>query len=176
MQRRFIAGVALAAALAAAGVTAQNAPDPADAIAARRALMTEIDRLMRPFDAFAFGEPADTAALRADAGTLAAMLAATPHLFPPESNRFDPDAELPVTLALPSIWTEFDAFYAFAGTAAEAANAAAAAADDDALRDAAVRLRGACDGCHAAYLREYVPAGVSSEDLEFDFESVLPQN
>jgi hypothetical protein len=57
-----------------------------------------------------------------------------------------------------------------------AAEALTAPPDGDSRRTAAQALRETCDACHARFLRPYVPQGVTSEDLDFDFESVLPQN
>jgi hypothetical protein len=42
------------------------------------------------------------------------------------------------------------------------------------LRAAGLSLRASCDACHALYLRPYVRGEVSQEDLDFDFDSVLP--
>jgi cytochrome c556 len=149
---------------------------PQDVIAARQELMTQIEQLMRPIDTFASGESGDAAPLRAAASSVAAMLAAVPHLFPPTTNLYDPAAEMPVTLALPAVWTDFRTFYELAAASHGAATRLAAATEPAGLRGAAQGLRASCDACHALYLRPYVPSGVSSEDLEFDFESVLPRN
>ena len=176
--------VALAAAVLAAGAVAQPAaPDSGpgwtgsshadDVIAARRALMLELQTLMMPIDSHAAGEEADPAALRAAARTIAAMLGTVPHLFPPTTDRFDESAESPVTLALPVIWHDFPGFYSLASAATAAA---AKMADTDApaeLPAASRALRGACDACHSVYMREYAAPEVSSEDLEFDFDSLF---
>lgn len=149
---------------------------PAEVIAARRTLMIELENLMRPVDAYAAGDAKDSAELRAAAGAVTAMLLATPHLFPPTTNLFDPADETPVTLALPAVWQSFAAFEGLAAAAVATASRMAVAGTEAELRDAARALRGSCDACHAPYLRPYVPSGVSSEDLDFDFESVLPGN
>ncbi len=153
-----------------AGWTGVSHPD--DVISARRWLMDELEQLIRPIDAFAAGDPADTDRLRETATSIAAMLAVVPHLFPPTTDRYDPDAAIPDTLAMPAIWENFDAFYRFA-TVSTAAAEALAGADSNAMRAAAATLRASCDACHALYLRPWEPAGVTSEDLQFDFDAIF---
>jgi cytochrome c556 len=149
------------------GITA-----PENVIAARQTLMLEMERLMRPIDGFTADEEGDPAELRDSAEIIAAMLLATPHLFPPTTNRYDPDAEIPETLALPAIWEEFTAFYGLSAAATAAAKRMTTAEARE-LRDAAGALRASCDACHAVYLRPYVPAQVTDEDLDFDFDSLF---
>src|SRR5690606_3783748 len=103
-----------------------------DVIAARRALMVELQTLMQPIDNHAAGEAVDSDDLRAAARTAAAMLGTVPHLFPPTTNRYDSNAGIPVTLALPVVWDDFAGFYSLASAATAAATRAAeteAAAD-----------------------------------------------
>jgi cytochrome c556 len=153
-----------------AGWTGITHPD--DVISARRWLMDELEQLIRPIDAFAAGDPADADRLRETATTIAAMLAVVPHLFPPTTDRYDPDAAIPDTLAMPAIWENFDAFYQFA-TASTSAAESLAGATPSAMRQAAATLRASCDACHALYLRPWEPAGVTSEDLQFDFDAIF---
>lgn len=149
--------------------------DPDDVIAGRRGLMLEIEAQMRPIDSFGAGDDADPETLRAAARAIAAMLAATPHLFPPSTNRFDPDAEIPVTLALPAIWQDFRAFYTLASAASDAAMRVANAESAADLAAAGAALRGTCDACHGVYMysEAYTPPSVSDEDLDFDFDSLF---
>src|SRR5690349_6333928 len=149
------------AALAGAGWTGLAAPD--QVITARRELMAEAERLMKPIDSFSIGEPGDPAALKSSAVTIDALLAALPHLFPPTTNLFDPAAHDPPTLALPTIWDRFAAFQTFATAAQRAAVAMSQAEDGEPLRMASARLRGACDTCHAAFMKPYTPPQVSDE-------------
>lgn len=185
MKQVEFAGIALTVALAfSSGVFAQ-APAPSGAqgwtgvnhveemIAARFGLMVETERLMQPIDSYTIGEPADPEVLRSAATTISYMLNALPHLFPPTTNLYDPAAETPVTIALPAIWDDFDTFYKLAGNATLAAQRMAATPDPAALRTAATELRATCDACHAVYLRAYVGPEVSTEDAEFDFDSVF---
>jgi cytochrome c556 len=152
--------------------------NPADVISARQALMVEIERLLRPTDSFIAGDPADPAELKSAAGTIATMLAAVPHLFPPTTNLYDPAVTTPVTIALPQIWQNFPAFYQLAAVSAAAATAMSSltGSEPEALRNAGRNLRATCDACHALHLRAYVPETVNSQDLDFDFDSVLKKN
>ena len=148
--------------------------EPEEVIEARRALMDQAENLMKPIDGFTVGEPADANVLRANAETIGAMLHAVPHLFPPPTNRFDPDAHDPPTLALPAIWERFAAFETFAENAQRRAEALEMSEDGEPLREASVQLRAACDACHAGFMKPYTPPVVTQEDKEFDFDSVLP--
>jgi len=149
--------------------------EPGEVIEARRLLMMETERLMKPIDSYSIGQPGDPAALRSAARTLEPMLLALPHLFPPTTNLFDPDVREPPTIALPTIWSRFAAFETFAASAERAAAAAAVAEDGEPLREASARLRAACDTCHRAFTKPYTPPVVTDEDRDFDFDSVLPK-
>jgi cytochrome c556 len=157
----------------APGWTGATAPE--EVIEARRVLMQEAERQMKAIDQFSIGEPAEPAALKASAVTIEALLLALPHLFPPTTDRYDPTTLEPPTIALPAIWDRFDAFLEM-GIEAEAAAAELILADTEPqLRAAARTLRAACDACHVAFTKPYVPPKVTAEDLEFDFEEFLPQ-
>nr|MBO2514355.1 hypothetical protein [Gammaproteobacteria bacterium] len=145
-------------------------------IEARRVLMIRTEELMLPIDAFAAGAEAESETLRAAAESIEAMLLALPHLFPPTTNRYDPDVLEPETRALPEIWRDFAAFRAMATAAEEAAAALADAEDEPTGRAAALRLRGTCDGCHSRFAKPYTPPKVTEEDLDFDFDSVFPDD
>jgi cytochrome c556 len=147
---------------------------PEKLIEARRALMDRAEDLMKPIDSFTVGEPSDANLMRANAETIGAMLHAVPHLFPPTTNRFDPDAHDPPTLALPTIWQRFAAFETFAENAQRMAAALEMSQDGEPLRAASVQLRAACDACHAGFMKPYTPPVVTEQDKEFDFDSVLP--
>ena len=150
--------------------------EPEEIIEARRVLMIQMEPLMRPIDAFSAGEPGDLPGLRAAAATLESMLMAFPHLFPPTTNRYDPTTRESPTFALPAIWENFAAFRTVSETAVmAAASMAAAAEDEESLRKAGRSLRASCDGCHAVFAKPYTPPTVTQDDLDFDFDSVLPQ-
>ena len=148
--------------------------EPEELIEARRALMDRAEDLMKPIDGFTVGEPADPKELRENAETIGAMLHAVPHLFPPTTNQFDPEARDPPTLALPTIWQRFAAFETFAENAQRMAAALEMSEDGEPLRAASAQLRAACDACHAGFMKPYTPPVVTDEDKNFDFDSVLP--
>lgn len=163
-----------AATLAGPGWTGLTEPE--EVIEARRLLMNEAERLMKPIDEYSIGGPGDPAALRSAATTLESLMLALPHLFPPTTNLFDPAAHDPPTTALPTIWQRFAAFQTFAESAERVAAALAVADDGEPLRAASARMRSACDTCHAAFMKPYTPPQVTDEDREFDFESAFPDN
>ena len=167
--------VSLVAAQVPSGAGWTGLTEPDEVIEARRLLMLELERLMRPIDAFVTGESIDAAALREDATAIEAMLLAFPHLFPPTTDRYDATVLDPPTIALPAIWQIFVTVLAQAEVAERAAAGLRAAEGGGSRRGAGMRLRAACDGCHAAFTKPYTPPVVTEEDLNFDFESVLPQ-
>lgn len=90
-----------------------------DLIAARQALMGEIERLMLPIDLYTVGEQEDIEEIHSAATSIAQMLVATPHLFPPTTNLYDAEAEFPKTIAMPAVWENFSTFYSMANAASE---------------------------------------------------------
>lgn len=167
-------------------IAPRTAPPPGDAswtglsnpkavIHARAELMGHIEELMEPIDTITIqtGPVKDVDRLHQSAEVIGAMLGALPHLFPPTTNLYDPKATEPATLALPAIWMDFDSFYRLADAAAKAADGMAQAQGDDALRDASRALRSSCDGCHALFLRKYLPPVVLESDRSFDFDAAL---
>jgi cytochrome c556 len=147
--------------------------NPKDVITARQELMEHIEILMEPIDTIQVKPVGDPAKLHAAAETIAAMLLAVPHLFPPTTNLYDPKAPILATLALPAIWRDFGSFYGLAAAASSAAQAMAETQGDEPLRAASLRLRASCDACHALYLRPYAPPKVLDSDYKFDFDSAL---
>lgn len=154
------------------GWTGLTAPDKV--IEARRLLMDELEQLITPLDLYTVGEPADERDLKSAARTISRMMLAVPHLFPPTTNAFDPAADDSPTNALPAVWTSFDAFVALSDVSEAAASRMAETSGAEPLRDAARSLRASCDACHAVYLKAYEAPATSVEDVEFDFDSVLP--
>ena len=144
-----------------------------DVITARQELMEHIEILMEPIDTITVKEVRDVETLHSHAEIIGAMLLAVPHLFPPTTNLYDPKAQLPATLALPTIWKDFSTFYALAGAASQAAEKMATARGDEGLRTASRQLRASCDACHALFLRKYLPPKVQDSDYRFDFDSAL---
>ena len=166
--------VSAADARAPSGAGWTGATHAKDLIAARQELMEHVELLMEPIDTLTVRPVQDVERVRLNAEVIGAMLLAVPHLFPPTTNRFDPNAAQPQTLALPPIWKEFDTFYKLAGIAAKAADTMAEAKGEPALRAASLALRGSCDACHARYLRRYEPPKTKPSDYSFDFDAALP--
>ena len=147
--------------------------NPKDVITARQELMEHIEILMEPIDTITVKEVRNVDTLHEHAEVITAMLLAVPHLFPPTTNLYDPKAQLPATLALPTIWKDFPSFYRLAGAAAKAAEKMATATGTEGLRTASRQLRASCDACHALFLRKYVGPKVLDSDYQFDFDSAL---
>lgn len=128
-----------------------------DAIFARKTLKdTVCDKLAEIERMIARGD-IDRAGVHARADAIAVMLLAFPHLFPPGTNQWKPNAEAPpetVTLASPEVWTNFADFYRQAAAAAKSADALARAGTADEVKSRARELRIACDTCHAFYLED----------------------
>lgn len=147
--------------------------NPKAVIAARQDLMMRIEALMQPIDTITVEPVKDVERLHSNAQSIGTMLQVLPHLFPPTTNRYDPKAKLPETLALPAVWRDFAAFNALAGAAAKAAASMASAQGTEPLRAASRQLRASCDACHAQFLRKYVEPKVQDSDAQFDFDSTL---
>jgi cytochrome c556 len=88
------------------------------------------------------------------ADTISIMLMAFPHMFPPSTNQWatttDRDPALD-TFASPEVWASFPDFYQRAAAASKIAFEASRAKRADDFKSLIVRLRAACNGCHAAY-------------------------
>jgi len=171
-----LGGIALSALLASA-VLGQNetpaeAPGvtaPEEIVAARTNLMLVLEQLMIPLDYFTAGDDYPLDMLQANAENVGTLMTITPHLFPPSTNLYDPDAEVPETLALPAIWEDFATFRAMSEAASATALAAASESDPDAFLQAALDIRATCTACHDQFVRAYVPETVNDDDLTFDF-------
>ncbi len=82
------------------------------------------------------------------------MLLAFPHLFPSDSNQWDPAVDPdPVTgtFASPELWRRYPDFYRLATAAAESAHDMSRAATIEDFKSHARELRITCDTCHALY-------------------------
>ena len=55
--------------------------------------------------------------------------------------------------AAPEVWTKFGDFYSQATAASKIAFDASRATEEAELRAAVAKLRTACDGCHATYMK-----------------------
>jgi cytochrome c556 len=146
---------------------------PMDVIHARGEVMEHMELLMEAIDTIQVEPVRNVEQLQLQALAISAMLQAVPHLFPPTTNLYRPEGPDFPTLALPTIWKNFDTFYKLAMSASEAAEEFADTKGDAALRAASLKLRNSCDACHTLYLRKYVPQKPGPEDFGFDFDDAI---
>jgi len=128
-----------------------------DVIFARKALKDAACDRMADIERMIAGGRVDLDRVRDEAGAIAAMLTAFPHLFPPSSNRWKPDDNqdpATATLAAPELWSDFPNFYQQATSAAHSAFELSRARNVEDVKTRARELRIACDTCHALYLEE----------------------
>lgn len=152
------AAVALAVLAAAPPTRAQDqgAATAKDVILARKTVMDSLSDKMDQIE-----EMISTGKIRLDAAhdladTISVMFMAFPHLFPPSSNQWKPNADLDPgtdTFASPDVWTKFADFYQRAATASKVAFGMSHADKDDALKSLTAELRKDCNSCHDAYLK-----------------------
>jgi len=126
----------------------------AEVVQARQLLMTQIDEEMQLVDLAAGGKDLPLDELKSNANRISIMLGAFPHLFPPQTK---PGPDEFSTAAAPAIWQDFEAFYGQTDAAAKLAYDASQATAIDQFRDNAKKLRAACDGCHAKYMKVDTP-------------------
>jgi cytochrome c556 len=146
-----LCAVTFMAARAEQGVSGLTGIDHApEVVQARQLLMSQIDDEMQPVDLVAGGKDLSLDELKSNANRISIMLGAFPHLFPPQTK---PGPDEFSTAAAPAIWQEFEAFYGQTDAAAKLAYDASQATAIDQFRDNAKKLRAACDGCHAKYMK-----------------------
>ena len=126
-----------------------------DVVQARQLLMSQIDEEMQPIDLVASGKDLSLDDLKSNAYRINTMLAAFPHLFPPQTK---PGPDEFSTAAAPEIWRDFEAFYGQVDAAAKVALDASQATAIDQFRENAKKLRAACDGCHGKYMKVQSPS------------------
>jgi cytochrome c556 len=135
----------------------QTASTLKDEIFARKILMDTIDTNMDDIDWMLHsGKPVDLTQTYQHADTMSVMLMAFPHLFPPSTNQWQPNAKRDPardTFASPDIWTNFMDFYQQATTASKLAFNASRSKREDDFRKTMATLRTACDSCHALYVK-----------------------
>jgi cytochrome c556 len=135
----------------------QSAATPADAIFARKTVMDTLSSKMDVLEAATAGTAKiDLAGANDQADTVSVLLMAFPHLFPPATNQWKPNVDKDPgtdTFAAPEVWTKFGDFYRQATAAAKIAFDASRATEEAELRAAVAKLRAACDGCHATYMK-----------------------
>jgi cytochrome c556 len=133
----------------------QSAATPKDAIYARKILMDSIDDHMNAVEGTT-GQTIDLDTAQQHADTISAMLLAFPHLFPPSTNQWQPNAQRDPahdTYASPDVWKNFADFYQQAMAASKLAFNASRAKQEGDFKKAAASLRVACNACHSAYLK-----------------------
>lgn len=143
--------------------------DPTGVIAARYALMLQMEQMMLPLDAYTAGEAYDLKELRANAAGIARLLKIVPYLFPPTTNLYDESTNTPLTIALPILWENFDVFESLAQETQKLAYEASRITDPEVLKQTAYDIRDACETCHESFLIPYQPQSVTAEDLNYDF-------
>jgi len=159
------AGLAAVLALGIGSTIAQDAAVPGpdrvaltsteDALAARRLLMDSIgsnnDVLHEMLDGWLEW---DTAEFRGRLNSMSAMMAAFPGMFRAEPNPWTEESEVAdpagASLALPSVWENWDDFLAMSQEASDTMFRASLASREDALA-VVEELEGQCEACHAMF-------------------------
>ncbi len=155
--RAVLGGVCVATTVIGASFVAfgqDNGIAPKDVIRARKIVMSTIANSMYEIDGMLQTGKIDLPKARHHADAISGLLVAFPHLFPPSTNTWTPNAPRdPVadTFTDPSLWKEFTFFYKEAQRAAEYAYDASRAENDAEFRKNATELRLACDTCHATF-------------------------
>jgi cytochrome c556 len=159
---RLLGSLAQCAVLAVAAGTAtlaqdQSAATPRDTIFARKILMDTIDHNMDTLEEMVrSGQPIDLTDASEHADVISVLLMAFPHLFPPGTNQWQPNAERDPgrdTYAAPELWRNFADFYQQAAAASKLAYKASRAKEESDFKTSIGSLRTACDSCHAVYLK-----------------------
>lgn len=157
-------GICLGAAVGQAGALGgdrsptMGETHPADVVLARRILMTGIGRNMDEITGMVEDDRAfSLQEAREHADVISTMLLAFPHLFPIEtdtwSEKLMEDDPAHVSLALPTVWQNYEDFVARAQQASQTALDASFAMTAQRFKGLAKSLQQACDSCHQAYRR-----------------------
>ena len=146
----------LAGFLATGFVMAQDggAATVKDVIFARKTLMNSICEKMSRIEMMISAGKIEQDDANADADAISVMLMTFPHLFPPSSNQWNPDADpdpATDTYASRELWSGFSDFYQRAAAAAKTAHDMSRADKVDDFKMSARELRIECDTCHALY-------------------------
>jgi len=135
----------------------QSAATAKDVIFARKTMMSSISDNMDQIETMtASGKKIDLDDGHEHADTISVMFMAFPHLFPPSSNPWKPNADpdpATDTFASPDAWSKFSDFYKRAAAASKTAYDMSRADKEDEFKARAKELRVACDACHALYLK-----------------------
>jgi cytochrome c556 len=152
-------GCLLAAGLAGSAVWGQDqtAATPADAIFARKTVMDTLSSKLDDIETATAGTTKiDLAAANEQADIVSVLLMAFPHLFPAATNQWKPNVDKDPgtdTFAAPEVWTQYADFYKRSTEASKLAFDASRATEESEFRTAVKKLRAACDGCHAVYMK-----------------------
>jgi cytochrome c556 len=157
-------GICLSVAVQQAGATAEDRSPtvgethPADVVLARRVLMAGIGRNMDEVTGMIeAGGDFSLQEGREHTDLISTMLLAFPHLFPMEtdtwSEKLAQDDPAHVSLALPTVWRNYDDFVSSAQQASKTALDASFAKTADQFKALANHLQQACDSCHQIYRR-----------------------
>jgi cytochrome c556 len=151
-------GIGLTVGLLGTGMGAfgqeQSSVTPKDVIFARKILMATIANSMYPIDQMLQTGKVELDTARHHADAIAGMLTAFPHLFPPTTNTWTPNAPRDPatdTFADPAIWQSYEFFYKESKAAAEYAYDASQAKNEEEFKKYAQQLRLTCDTCHATF-------------------------
>jgi cytochrome c556 len=130
-----------------------------DVIQARQLLMDSIESEMMDIEIGLESRAPQFDDLKTRADRISTMLTAFPHLFPPQTKPGVAADGSPInTTATLALWQDFDAFYDIAKGAATAAFDGSQARTADQFREHVKKLRVACDGCHAQYMKVPPPS------------------
>jgi cytochrome c556 len=165
----FVTGLALALAVTIAGPMTVRSEDrvpgltgtdrPDEVVQARQLLMDGIETEMAVIEIALEGATPPLDDLKARADRISTLLTAFPHLFPPQTKPgVSADGSPSITTATLAIWQDFDAFYGITKGAATTAYDASQAATAGQFREQVKKLRGACDSCHAQFMRVEPPS------------------
>jgi cytochrome c556 len=135
----------------------QSAATAKDVIFARKTLMSSVSDNFDQIEAMIATGKIDISDAHEHADTISVMMMAYPHLFPPSSNQWKPNADLDPgtdTFASPDVWSKFSDFYQRAASASKTAYDMSRADKADDLKARAKELRVACNACHELYLKQ----------------------
>jgi cytochrome c556 len=135
----------------------QGVAPPKETIFARKILMDSIGRNMDELEANAASAKVELTEGKDHAEIVSVMLLAFPHLFPPSTNQWKPNADRDPgrdTYAAPEVWTKYADFYKRSAAAADLAFKASRVDTDVQFKDFIAQLRIACDSCHGIYMKK----------------------
>ena len=138
----------------------QNIAPPNDVIFARKMLMDAIGTNMEELEGLVRASKIELDDAKDRADTISVMLMSFPHLFPPGTNQWKPNAVRDRgrdTFAAPEVWSNYADFYKRADAASKIAYNASRSDDEEELKKYAAELRNACDSCHAIYVKNDHP-------------------